>query len=320
MSHLKFLRARLRPDRGAITAVAGIALVPVLMVGAVVVDGGRVYVERQRVQAAAEAGALAGAARWADGQAPCAQVVTEVATANTENGEVTCASSGTSASGTVDVEVTAPVSTFFAGLLQRDSTPVSSSASVSLGAATGVSGLRPIALCSASPAVAAWRASGFTSSQVFRVALGADEGTCSTGIPGNWAVIDFDAGSNSNAKTQDWIDNGYPGVVSAPSDLFGDPGIPSPSLNIDSLIGETVFVPLYANARFEGANAKYTVVSFASVTIVDSRLSGSASGRYIDLVFRQSVAPGPCCDPGVVASGVSALSVCSLDDVGVCPE
>lgn len=313
----KFLQSR---DRGAITAVTGIALVPILMVGAVVVDGGRVYVERQRVQAAAEAGALAGAARWVEGEVPCSPAIDEIATGNAEGSDVMCSSTGVPTAGRVDVAVDIAVPTFFAGLLQRDSTTVDASASVALGAASGVSGLRPIGLCSQSAAISAWRASGFTSTEVFRVTLGADGGSCSEGVPGNWAVIDFDAGSNSNAKTQDWIDNGYPGLVSAPSDLFGDPGIPSPSLNLDSLTGQTVLVPLYDNARLEGANAKYTVVSFASVTLVGSRLSGPASNRYVDVVFRRSVAPGPCCAPSQFASGVTALSVCSLDDLGVCPE
>ena len=320
MSVLKRLRLNTRRDRGAVTAIVGLALVPTLMVGAVVVDGGRVFVERQRVQAAAEAGAFAGAARWAEGEVPCGAAVTEIAIANAADGDVACSSAGTASSGRVDVAVDAPVQTLFAGLLQRDSTTVDATASVSLGATSGVSGLRPVALCVGSAAVTAWRNSGFTSSQVYRVNLSADQGPCSQGVPGNWAVIDFDGGSNSNAQTQAWITAGYPGQVTAPSDLFGDPGIPSPSLNIDSLHGQTIFVPLYNNARFEGANAKFSIVSFASVTVVGSRLSGPASGRYVDVVFRRAVSTGPGCAPSSRSAGVAALSMCSFDNLGVCPE
>lgn len=46
------------------STLAAIALVPITAVTAVGVDAGRVFVERQRVQTAAESSALAAAADW----------------------------------------------------------------------------------------------------------------------------------------------------------------------------------------------------------------------------------------------------------------
>ena len=62
MSILRRLLKRFRSDqRGAVATLVALALVPVTAVTAVGVDSGRVWVERQRIQTAAEAAAMAAA-------------------------------------------------------------------------------------------------------------------------------------------------------------------------------------------------------------------------------------------------------------------
>lgn len=308
-------------DHGAVTAMTGLALVPVLMVSAVVVDGGRVFVERQKAQTAAESGALSGAAAWASGLTPCASSVDGIAKENAGSSAVVgCSSSGGPVGGQVNVSIDLPVPTFFSGLLGRNSTVVEASASARLGGALSVRGLRPLALCVDAPAVTEWVGSGFTDSGVKRIGVDSSDGTCADGVPGNWAVVDFNGGANSNAEARQWITSGYPGEVDVPSTLSGDPGIPSPALDLDDVIGETVFVPLYKRAYLEGSNARFDLVSYASVTIVDARLSGSASGRYVDVIFRRAATVGRCCVSDALNVGVLVPQVCSLDNQGVCPR
>lgn len=301
--------------------MTGLALVPILMVSAVVVDGGRVFVERQRAQTAAESAALAGAGAWAGGAVPCGSLVDVKVGANAGGSALAeCSSTGTPVGGQVDVTVDLPVSTFFAGLLGRDATTVSASAAAQLGGARSVRGLRPLALCVDAPGVSEWVASGFTDVGVKRISVESSDGTCADGVPGNWAVVDFDGGANSTSDAREWITNGYPGEVSVPSTLSGDPGIPSPALDLNSVIGETVTVPLYERAYLEGSNARFDLVSFASVLIVDARLSGSASSRYVDVVFQRNTTAGQCCVPDSLNVGLVVPHICSLDDQGVCPS
>ena len=47
---------------------------------------------------------------------------------------------------------------------------------------------------------------------------------CGANVPGNWGVLDFDGGANSSNDTKDWIEFGYPGLVTAPGTSPGDPG------------------------------------------------------------------------------------------------
>ena len=59
------------------------------------------------------------------------------------------------------------------------------------------------------------------------------------------------------SDAQSWIVNGYPGSVSVAESYDGDPGIPSPALNLDEVVGQSVVLPVFANPRLEGANATY---------------------------------------------------------------
>jgi secretion/DNA translocation related TadE-like protein len=74
--------ARLGSDRGSASLwLLGVALAVVLLAGAVTVAGG-LLVARHRAQAAADLGALAGAARAFEGQAAACSAAARIAAAN----------------------------------------------------------------------------------------------------------------------------------------------------------------------------------------------------------------------------------------------
>ncbi len=302
-------------DRGAITALTSLALIPIIAVMAVGADGGRVFVENQRVKTASEAAAMAAAGDWVAMGVPCTSSALAYVGRNADSSAVSqCSSTGARYSGVVTVNVTKDVSALFGSIIGRDRSTVQSSASVRVLPVGGITGLRPTALCENSAALVAWRASGFSTSQVFTVDF---NNTCA-GVPGNWGVLDFDGGANRTPDLQEWINNGYPGKVSIGQEFNGDPGIPSPALGVDAIVGQTITVPVFDNVRLQGSTSIFRVASFVTMDVVSERLNGSASTRNIAVRFRTRAVPGASTSPTAPNNGVVTWSPCQLDGNGAC--
>jgi hypothetical protein len=216
------------------------------------------------------------------------------------------------------VSATASVDLLFASLLGRGSATVEASTSARVAPSSAVSGLRPIALCSANPDLVAWIDGGMVSDSVVEIVFDASNAGCGGDVPGNWAVLDFDGGANSMADAQSWIDGGFPGTVSVGAAVAGDPGIPSPALQVDAIVGREVLMPVFANPRNGGDGALYDVVGFVSVTVESASLNGPASSRHLAVRFRRAVVrgvPGGVTSPGF---GTVSVAVCSFDGQGDC--
>ena len=306
--------SRERRERGAVSTLAAIALLPITAVTAVGVDAGRVFVERQRVQTAAESAALAAARDWYRTGTSCGSTAqTYVAQNAGSDATSTCSTSGTRYGGVLTVAATKGVSAVFGSVIGRSSTKVDSTASVRIGSAASASGLRPTAMCQDSPALAAWRSSGFSSTQQFTVGLSGD---C-LGVPGNWGVLDFNGGSNSTSELQQWVDQGWSGTVTVGQQIYGNPGIPSPALHMDTTIGKTFTVPVYDQIVLQGSNALFRVSSFVTITVISVTLNGSASGRNVVVTFSTATTNGAI-SPTAPNLGTLALQPCSLDGRGTC--
>lgn len=342
---------------GAVTVMTALAIVPVVMAGAIAVDTGRVWVERQQVQTAAEAALAAAASIWADSKSPCSAQALDIAVQNAgSDAEVSCTTTGDSAGGQITVTVERQVDTTFTDLLGRSETDVSATATAVLGGASSILEVRPMALCVEHPALVAWRDSGFAPSGPVAVfwegdwddddgdgdddgddgddgdddddgdaggdggtAGGTAGGNCAGDVPGNWGVLDFDGGSDTDSDTRAWIEDGYQLPVSVPATFEGVSGVPSPSVGLDPVVGETVVLPLFGSAGGDGDDATFSIVSFAAVTIHSAQLSGPASGRHIVVSFDEQATNGPCCSPAPLHNGLTAWRICSVDDHGSCP-
>ena len=307
-------------DAGSIAVLFAAALVPILAAVALVVDLGVVYAERQRLQTGVEAAALAAAADWSSGGAACADAAAFVNdnAGDASNPITTCSTTGTARHGSVSVSSSLTTSLTFASMLGRDSATVDASATVQLGVAGAATGLRPIAICSDHPAIVTWLNSGETDSSVHRINIESDGTTCGGDVPGNWAMIDFDGGSNSNAELQDRVVHGYDGVIELPVTLNGDPGIPTPSIDIDTLIGEIVRIPVFADARSSGANAEYDLEGYVTIEIVDVVMTGAAAGRHIDVRFVTATLGEAPTLSSAEGYGTYAWRICSFDNTGEC--
>lgn len=305
-------------------AVTAVALLPMVMVTAVAVDGGQSLLQRQRVQAAAEATAIAAAKTWASTGEACAASALTLSDANAGSGSTpTCTTTGTRSGGVSTVTVGRAVPMLFSGLLGRNAPTATATASAAIGAPNGITGLRPLALCINNPAVKTWRDSGFSSTAVIRTYFEGTNGgtagtTCGTAVPGNWAVLDYAGGSSSNATTRDWVLNGYPGVVTVPSVVAGNPGIVSGSIGLETLVGQTMIVPIFDSASNNGSNSLYSMVSFAGLTVVSVKLNGSSESRYMDVRFSRVATAAHSLSPTVANLGAVTWKLCSYDGEGTC--
>ena len=106
--------------------------------------------------------------------------------------------------------------------------------------------------------------------------------------PGTFGLLDLDGGSNSNADTIDWIENGYDDVFSIPEsvgfvNVEGTPGISGSALSgaISSRLGYPVLLSVFDQVTGEGANTSFRVVDFIGGIIQSFQLTGPQSERHI---------------------------------------
>lgn len=304
-------------ERGSIAVMVAASFLPLSMATAVVADGGRVWVDKQALQSEVEASALSVAQSWATGSASCDQnslgLIESVAA-----GDVVCSVTPLSNGAVASVSATGDVDLQFAQLFGRSTSGISASTSVRIGPAARVSGLRPVAMCAANPALSQWLSSGRSSTATFTINVSSSNAQCGTTVSGNWAILDFDGGSNSMSDAQNWIANGFSGEISSGQTVDGDPGIPTPALRLDGQVGQTITLPVFINPRLEGSNAMYDIVGFVSVRVIQVNLSGSASQRNVKVVFERGAVTGAPGGPSAPDFGLSAWAVCSFDGKGVC--
>lgn len=323
MRHRRDTTTQERPDRGSVAVLGALAMVPLIGLLAVVADLGTAHARRLELQTGTEAAALAAVRLDASGGDGCAGVATFIETnrRSTTPATVDCArvTAGSTRTITVTSSSTEPLA--FGALLGRESAEVSASAAARLGPAATMTGLRPLAICADHPALRSWVSSGFTDDTERRIDVESDGTTCGGDLPGNWAMIDFDGGSNSNTELQDRIVDGYDTEIRLPATLSGDPGIPTPALDIDVLIGSTITIPVFSAARNGGAGAEYDLTGIVAMEVVDVTMTGAASGRHLDVRFTTLAAPGATpADTldGITEWGVTAWGVCALDGKGTC--
>lgn len=305
-------------ERGSIALLAALCLVPLVLGLAVVADGSRTWIARSRLQNGVEASAIAVAKKWVDTGSNCQ--TSELSYINSDvDTHVTpqCSTTGTNKSGTVTVSATGTVDLLFANLLGRSRSHISASTGIKIGTPSSMAGLWPFALCSQVPEVAAWLASNLTSSTPWTITFQSQKSSCAGDVSGNWGTIDFNGGSNSTSETNQWITVGYQGDIHVGDYLAGNPGVPSSSLNVNTVIGSTFLFALFDSATGTGSGAKYHVVGFATAKLIAAKLTGGNAQRSLTIQFTRGSDSGSV-GTGSVNYGLTAWSVCSHDAQGKC--
>ncbi len=325
------MRDRVKDESGVVSVLVAAAILALVGFLALVVDMGAVYVAKRELSQASDAAALAAAQEVARGSAGCPAVALDYLTANSPEAQLEdCQHDAIDPYDNnpydndreVEVIATRDVPLMFAAILGRNTVTIRAASEAEFGPLRSSTGLRPFGLCTASPAFLAWQASGHSSTQVFRVSYTkASPQDCGTAVPGNWGLLDFDGGSNSTNTLRSWVIDGYPGVVSVPAWHDGDPGAFSNALDIHTIVGETVYLPVFDVATGSGANSSFHVEGIVAVTIVGYQATGSQASRYLDLRFESHVISGDCCDDeagALLNTGLLGIRLCELDDAGHC--
>ncbi|MCH7769382.1 MAG: Tad domain-containing protein [Nitrospinae bacterium] len=283
-------------ERGAVGVVVAVFLAVLIGFAALVIDLGVLFVVRGELQNAADAGALAGVVELVINGEDSAQTMAvafatedgqfrlNIPSPETDAVEVTVLgpetlrvqirrSAGTAAG---------PVPTIFARIWGRESMEAAAVAVTTLDhhvVGTGPGNLMPF---------------GIHEDMVDPDGDGYYDIGNSIDIyphswsPGNFGILDLDGGSNSNAETAYWIENGYDGIFIIPEstgyiNVEGDPGISGGSLNgaINLRYGDTVLFPVFDQVTEQGANTIYRVVDLVGGIITGFQLTGAVSSRHL---------------------------------------
>ena len=304
-------------DRGSIALVAALAFLPLSLSFAVVADGGRIWSYKTSIQNDVEAKALAVAQKWAADRTICGS--SELTLTPISSGEqITCDVSPRTNGVVATVSASSSVDLYFAQLFGRDSSTISSTASVRVGPISQGVNVLPFAINKDNSSLLSWLKTGMTSTQVYKINIQSEDEDCDERAPGNWALLDFNGGSNSTRETQGWIENGYPAAIRSGQIISGKPGIPSSGLNFDSLVGKSAVLPVFATVKLNGDNALYEIAGFVKVKITAARLQGDSEYRHFKVIFQKDAIPGDPGSNGAKNYGLTSWSVCSFDGSGDC--
>ena len=302
-----------RDERGAVALIVTVFLAVMFGFAALVIDLGVLFVVRGELQNAADAGALAGVVELVNNGEDSAQTMA-VAFA-TEDGQFRLNRTAPEADA-VDVIVlgpetlrvrisrsagteAGPVPTIFARIWGKETAEVRAVAVATLNhqvVGTGPGNLMPFG--------------------IHEDLLDANgDGQYDVGeyidiypypwAPGNFGTIDLNGGSNSNAETAYWIENGYDGIFVIPENtgyinVEGDPGMSGGSLSgaINFRVGERVLFAVFDQVTEQGANTIYRVVDLVGGIITSFQLTGDESSLHFTVLIEEFSAPNL-----IVASG-----------------
>jgi hypothetical protein len=303
-----------------------VAVITVVLIGsaAFAVDAGSLWSSHRRLRTSTDAASLAAAQSYAEGVDGCDGIADTYADANDPDATVTdCQNHPNGDAGYVTVTAERTVDLEFAGIFGFNETDIASTTHAMYGFPTGAAGMRPMGLCAeAHPDLVAWLnlPTGPTGdSGPIRIAYNKDHpDACGDDAPGNWGMLDFNGGDNSNAETKQWISNGYPETVPlSPPRIPGDTGAFSPSIasNLAGMLNQQFTLPIFDNVTGTGQNATFDLVAFVWVKLVAYDVNESQPNRYLELEFQaHEVIQGTCCgSSGGTDTGVRAVRICATD-------
>jgi hypothetical protein len=307
-------------DSGAIAALVAIAMIPLILGLAIVVDAGRVWTARTALQNAVEVTVASAASTWIRTGAICPpSVVNYLSADDAEPRDYSCRTTGTSRDGTITVEASDETLLQFTELFRRSSAAISASTTARIGSASSLLGVWPIALCEFHPALLAWRESVFTLATPYTITLQSGPNNCGESVSGNWGTLDFDGGSNSNSDIVRWVTDGYEEALDVGDEVSGSPGGLTSSIGIESQIGNPILIALFDRAVASGNNATYRISGFARAILVDAHLTGAAAQRSLTVQFETAIVDRASAGAGSGSDfGITTWAICAYDRKGNC--
>ena len=330
-SHRAEVTGRWRDDQGVTLALVAAALIVLTGAAALTIDLGNGWRTRQSLIPATDSGALAAAQDIVDGlsgASACTTAQNYVGQNSPGAVNVTCVTPfptyHSSDQGQVTVTADHNVQTWFAASVGSGDYTVTSASTAVFGPPATVTRLRPMALCveansDIENAVNSPPAPG--SSIVTTVFY--DDGDCADSEDGNMGRIDFDG----SGDYEEWVLDGYPEPVSFGNDWAGScsseshcyPGEAralSGSLNseLNSLENSGIYFAMpvfdYADGDY---NAEFHLMGILRVRLIDHKVYGSESSRFLKMEIKPGLIAGTCCGPAYGASGNKVTTICAVD-------
>ncbi|NYJ74294.1 pilus assembly protein TadG-related protein [Allobranchiibius huperziae] len=257
---------RLTQERGAVSVVVALLMVPLLGFAALSIDIAGMWSEQQQLQSGADAGALAVAQDCARNncQTP-SQTVQTMATANVNDGLATATVTPgvTPTSGQVTVSNAGVRHYLFAEVLGHSQATITTTATAGWGSPTGGTAALPLtfSICEFNAQTGGGLPSGTTTRVIY---FTKSSGTNCTGpshnaVPGGFGWVTPDSGtcsatSSTSSMLSSSTGSSVPGGCTA--------------ANIAAQQGQVVLLPIFDQASGNGANASYHVYGYAAFRLV----------------------------------------------------
>ena len=275
-------------ESGQTLVIVAVLLLGLVAITALVIDGGNIYLQRRRMQNAADAGALAGVRALALDQGYSAAYAAATDYCSQRNGADRCAVSVSGVSFIVraceDAQMT------FARVLNLDQVEVCAQAAARFGPVSRAWGAAPIAM----------REFDFdfvTTYSMWDDAKDEDPVT-SHNISGSfrgWLTLDCVYPTNcspAGASTlSDWMRNGYQGFTDINIWIRGDSGTKASTI-AEARVGQVLLLPVFNQITDMYSNKSYYhILTFAAFEVSSVKKTGTPKG--ITGKFLKYVMPGP---------------------------
>ena len=309
---------RLRDERGAVAVMVALLMVPLIAFAAIAIDVAAMWSERQQLQTAADAGALAIAQDCARGTCGSpAATAQSLALANV-NGEQTTGTVRALTTSMVTDRTARVMTHWFAPVIGVDKSGIAAQATAGWGAPIGGTAVLPLTFswCEFDLQTHGGLPSGTTP---YKIAFAKDSNTSCTGpshneVPGGFGWVNPDAGACGKASVV--------GSIIA-SDTGTTPPNTCTAADFQALQNQVVLVPIFDQKGGTGNNASYRVYGYAAFKITGYCFGGgqykfgpdkcTGSDRFMAGYFIQYVAPDDAFDYGAGAPQLGA-SIVTLTD------
>jgi Flp pilus assembly protein TadG len=266
---------RLVDDRGAVSVVVALLMVPLIGLAAISLDVAGLWAKRQQLQIGADAAALAIAQDCGRGSCGSpAQTAQSLAQLNINDGTATATllNSVTVSSGTVTVRTSGIRQHLFAPILGVNQTTVTAQATAAWGAPTGGTAVLPLAFswCEFQAQTGGGIPSG-TTTRIIKFTKTSNTtctGPSNNVVPGGFGWLTVNSGTCNTQGTAGGT------LLSSPGD---SPPSGCSSADFAALQNRTALLPIFDVAGGTGNNAWYRLYGYAAFTITGYYFAGQYS-------------------------------------------
>lgn len=304
---------RLRDERGAVAVMVALLMVPLIACAAIAIDVAAMWSERQQLQTAADAGALAIAQDCARGACGDPAATAESLADANVNGQDTTGRVSELTADEVTVRASGVKAHWFAPVIGVDQSGIAAQATATWGTPTGGTAVVPLTFswCDFAAQTGGGLPSGTTPRTIlFSKASGPTcTGPSNNVVPGGFGWVNPDPGTCTKASVIDSI-------------LTSDTGNSVPSgcsvADFQAVHNQVVLIPIFDQAGSTGSNAWYHVYGYAAFKITGYHFGGqysttpppcSGSDRCVSGYFTQFVALDDAFDFGAGAPQLGASVV-----------